>query len=406
MSTRTRSPDETDTPSPPIPESRAPAQDARRRFLRGAVWAGAGATAGGLLGCGKQEREPSTRDVRREGSPSGSRGPDASPGPAETGMEALRPELSAPRPVAVRSRVVQVVNPKVYDPRQQVVETTVQEMVDRAVMELTGKRSAQEAWSSLFSPSEKVGLKPNLLGGELCWTNPEVVAAVVAGLKSAGVKEENLYLWDLRSFDISPLYRRFRATKVNVKTTTDWGFGDRAYRIESGPPARLVKPLLKVDAVVNIPLVKDHGLAGVTCALKSILGSIDNPRDQHTNRKGEKTCDPMVAELSALPEVRKKMRLILTDALQIIVEGGPRGSLEHRRTLSSVFAATDPVAMDRVAWTIIDQQRKLSRMVPLMERKLGPDGPKGRPLHVLTAEKLGLGHADPAQIDHQVLRLG
>jgi uncharacterized protein (DUF362 family) len=377
------------TPLPPTggDQTCSSAEVDRRRFLQGA--AVAGLAAGGLLGCGKQEsaRSPRKDEPAR---------PEPNPGP-----------MDPPRkPDGPRSKVVQVTSTRAYDAKQKLSQPTVQEMVDRAVMELTGKTSPQAAWSSLFSPSEKVGLKPNMLGREVCWTNPETVAAIVAGLRSAGVRDENMYLWDLKAFDISPLYTHFKDTKINVKTSVDWGYGDQRFKIDSGPPARLVKPLLKVDAVVNIPLVKDHGLAGVTCALKSVFGSIDNPADQHTNRKGEKTCDPMAAELSALPEVRKKMRLVLTDAFQIIIEGGPRGVLQHRRTLNSVFAAFDPVAMDRVAWTILDAHRKQAGHVPLMERKEGKEGRRGRPLHVLTAEKLGLGTADPARIDHVVKQLG
>jgi uncharacterized protein (DUF362 family) len=365
----------------------------RRQFLRTA--AAVGAVAAGVA-CGKPVPKPPEKTAETPAPP-----PDPMTPPAR------EPAPPGPKPAAgPRSKVVQVTNPKVYDAQGKLVPATVQEMVDRAVMELSGKSTAREAWSTYFSPSEKVGLKPNMLGREVCWTNPEVVAAIVNGLRSAGVRDENMYLWDLKAFDISPLFTAFKGTKINVKTTMDWGFGDTRYKIDSGPPTRLVKPLLEVDAVVNIPLIKDHGLAGVTCAIKSILGSIDNPPDHHTNPRKEKTCDPMIAELSALPEVRKKMRLILTDANQIIIEGGPRGVLANRRTLSSVFAATDPVAMDRVAWTIIDAQRRLSKLVPLMERPLGPDGPRGRPLHVLTAQKLGLGTADPAQIDHVIKTLG
>lgn len=379
--------------SPPGHPPENPDGSDRRHFLLSA--AAAGVVAAGI-GCGKPAARPPEQAPETPAPP-----------PEPMTSRTAEPAPPVPKPAAgPRSKVVQVVNPKAYDAKGMLVPATVQEMVDRAVMELSGKGTAKEAWSSFFSPSEKVGLKPNMLGREHCWTNPEVVAAIVNGLRSAGVRDENMFMWDLKAFDISPLFTHFKATKINVKTTTDWGFGDTRYKIASGPAARLVKPLLAVDAVVNIPLIKDHGLAGVTCSLKSVFGSIDNPSDQHTNPRREKTCDPMTAELSALPEVRKKMRLIVTDACRIIIEGGPRGTVEHRRTLSSVFAATDPVAMDRVAWTIIDAHRRPSKLVPLMERPLGPDGPRGRPLHVLTAQKLGLGTADPAQIDHVVKTLG
>jgi uncharacterized protein (DUF362 family) len=353
--------------------------------------AGAGVAAGGLLAC-KSKGKNKADEV------------------ASSGEKSAKPpavqKRQTPKPFAGRSKVVQVVHSKVYDDKGQLAPQTVQQMVDQAVMNLTGKQTAGQAWSSLFSPKEKVGLKPNMLGRHLLWTNTATVAAVVAGLKSAGVREENMYLWDLKALDISPLYKHFRKTKMHVKTTRDWGFGSTAYKIDSGQTTHLVKPFEKVDAIVNIPMIKDHRLAGVTCALKSIYGSIDNPRDMHTNPRKEKNCDPMAAELSALPAVRSKYRLILADAHRILIEGGPWGNTENRRQLNSVFAATDPVAMDRVAWKILDEHRNQAKLGDLTARKVGANGRMGHPLHVLTAEKLGLGTADLKRIDHIVKRLG
>jgi uncharacterized protein (DUF362 family) len=153
-------------------------------------------------------------------------------------------------------------------------------------------------------------------------------------------------------------------------------------------------------------MVKDHSLAGITCALKNAtLGSISNPEAFHENPRKEKTCDPMVPELYALAPVRPKFRLIVADALTVLIEGGPRGNPEGIRKLHSVYAATDPVALDRIAWQALDALRKEAKLVPLAERPLGPQGPKGRPGHVGTAARLGLGIDDLARIDHQVVKL-
>lgn len=371
------------------------AEPDRRRFLRWGAAAGAGVAAGGLLACKDKDAKPEkgAGKTGKTGKPARSEKP---------------PNTAQARPTrhqGGRSKVVQVVHSKSFDDKGQLVPQIVQQMVDRAVMELTGKPTAKDAWSSLFSPKEKVGLKPNMLGRHLLWTNTATVAAVVAGLKSAGVREENMYMWDLKAFDISPLYKHFRKTKVHVKTTKDWGYGSTPYKIASGKTTHLVKPFEKVDAIVNIPVIKDHKLAGVTCALKSIYGSIDNPRDMHAGAV-EMNCNPMAAELNGLPAVRSKYRLILADAHRILIEGGPWGNAEHRRQINSVFAATDPVAMDRVAWTLIDEHRIKAKLGALTDRKVGAKGRMGHPLHVLTADKLGLGIADPKRIDHVVKSLG
>ena len=124
----------------------------------------------------------------------------------------------------------------------------------------------------------------------------------------------------------------------------------------------------------------------------------------HANRKGERMCDPMVAEIYALPPIRDKVRLILADAFNIIIDGGPKGNARGQRKLHSVFAAIDPVAMDRTAWSIVDRFREAARLPKLDEKPLARRGAKGRPRHVVTAERLGLGTADPKRIDHVVKR--
>ncbi|MDH4195926.1 MAG: DUF362 domain-containing protein [Candidatus Aminicenantes bacterium] len=62
--------------------------------------------------------------------------------------------------------------------------------------ELTGEKTAASAWSSLFSPDDVVGVKINCIGAPKVSTSLESVRAVVDGLKSAGVKENNIIVWD------------------------------------------------------------------------------------------------------------------------------------------------------------------------------------------------------------------
>ena len=64
------------------------------------------------------------------------------------------------------------------------------------MMELTGEKTDANAWSSLFSPADVVGIKINCIGAPKISTSLESVKATIDGLKSAGVGENNILIWD------------------------------------------------------------------------------------------------------------------------------------------------------------------------------------------------------------------
>jgi hypothetical protein len=72
--------------------------------------------------------------------------------------------------------------------------------VDRAfaagLRELTGERSAANAWSSLFAPDDVVGIKINCIGAPKVSSSLASIRAAIAGLRSAGVAENNIVVWD------------------------------------------------------------------------------------------------------------------------------------------------------------------------------------------------------------------
>jgi hypothetical protein len=96
---------------------------------------------------------------------------------------------------------------------------------DAGMRELTGEKTQAAAWSSLFSPSDVVGIKINCLGAPRVSSSVESVNAVVAGLKSAGVKENAIIVWDRRDaeFQKTGLKINKGATGVRVMGTSTQG---------------------------------------------------------------------------------------------------------------------------------------------------------------------------------------
>ena len=62
--------------------------------------------------------------------------------------------------------------------------------------ELTGQKTPSDAWSSFFSPDDVVGIKINCVGAPRISSSLASINATIEGLKSAGVKENNIIVWD------------------------------------------------------------------------------------------------------------------------------------------------------------------------------------------------------------------
>ena len=172
----------------------------RRGFLKVGLAVGA---AAGLAACQKKGKggTPSAGEMA-PGAPKAGGPARKAPVARKAPPKAPAGKRPSPRPVAVKkSRVVQVVNSKAYDAKGKPDPKPVKVMVDTAVMALTGKKTPKDALSSLFKPTEKVGLKPNCLGRHLCWPHEATVDAIIEGLVLAGVSHANMYMWDMWGFN-------------------------------------------------------------------------------------------------------------------------------------------------------------------------------------------------------------
>jgi len=261
-------------------------------------------------------------------------------------------------------------------------------ILDRALAALTGQPAAQ-AWQALFSPRDVVGLKVNCLAGRGLSTHPALVMAVCARLQEAGIPAGQIIIWDRLNADLrrggftvatDPSRVRCFGNDLGGYTSALYEMGSVCSRL-----ARVVTE--SCTALINLPVLKDHGIVGLSASMKNYFGAIDNPNKYHTH-----TGDPFVADVSRLPQLREKTRLVICDALTAQYEGGPPYMPQWCWPLEQLFLATDPVALDSTAWRLIDDKRRLMGMPSLQEA--------GRePVYILRAARAGLGVADPARIE-------
>jgi uncharacterized protein (DUF362 family) len=136
------------------------------------------------------------------------------------------------------------------------------------------------------------------------------------------------------------------------------------------------------DYMVNVPVLKDHRITGVTLSMKNLYGVIDRPMACHGGGG-----DPYLTNLSSHEIIRRKTKLLFADALFGCYSGGPGGPPQFINR--QLMASRDPVAIDSVALEMIDSRRR-DRNMDLVEEKAG---------FLKTAAASGVGVADLAKIE-------
>lgn len=304
-----------------------------------------------------------------------------------TGSAFFYPRLSTCKsmPVNEKSKVVQVTNVSVHKTADQVTK-----MLDKAMCSLFNCDNPVEAWQKIIIPDEIVGLKVNCLSGYGS-THTILVDAIVERLKETGIRKKDIIIWDRLSKDLEDGGFRIQDQKNNVRVLGNEIMGFYQNLQVYGSAASLVCNTLvrECDCIINLPLLKDHSIAGLTMSLKNMFGAIHNPNKYHLN-----TGDPYIADVNMLPPIRNKVKLHICDAFEAQYEGGPSFMPHWRWPVNSLLLSTDPVALDYHGWQIIDAKRIEMGLEPLKE--VGRE-----PRYIATAadENHHLGTNNPNKIE-------
>ena len=301
-------------------------------------------------------------------------------------------EIKAHNSNGGKSRVVIARNENLWK-GDALVEEQVRKLLFEAVRIVSGKKDNDEAWRHFFRPYEKVGLKLSCLGGRNISPRPELVRAICDGVESAGVKRSNIILWDQADRDLRKAGYHITTSDGDIQCvgSDHPGFGYDQELSEAGSVGTLVCRIASTicDALVNVPVLKDHDLAGVTISLKNYYGAILNPNKFHGNG-----CDPYIADLNTMPVFREKTRLIVCDATTVQYHGGPGYKSEWAWRYSGILVSTDPVALDAVGHSIIEEKRREAGL-----RSLAEEGRPPRHIESAAHPSRAVGIADLKKIE-------
>src|SRR6266436_764887 len=102
---------------------------------------------------------------------------------------------------APRARVVIVEDARAINAFRPRAEP-IREMVSEGITNLTRTASVPEAWRTIVSTQDVIGIKVFSPPGPNSGTRPAVVAAVVEGLLAAGIPPRHIILWDMQTTDL------------------------------------------------------------------------------------------------------------------------------------------------------------------------------------------------------------
>lgn len=289
------------------------------------------------------------------------------------------------------SRVVAVRDPQAAN---------VRAMVAAGIKKLVGTADEAVAWRALVSTNDVVGIKINTQAAPLHATHRSIVDAIVAGLCSGNVPAENIWVfdrdlekmgdagftgprmsgaeWDAEAFYESKLVGRLIWGDLLFRPN------DEQLSTRSHLPKLLTRTITKL---INVPVLQSHDACGLCGCLHNVsIGMVDNVRRfEQYGQNG----NPAIAEIAALPAVRRKLVLNVMDALTAGYAGGPAFRPQYSWQLNTIYFSRDPVALDATCLQLLETKRKEANVSPLGDRAG----------HIASATQIGLGQNDPKQIE-------
>jgi len=228
-------------------------------------------------------------------------------------------------------------------------------MLDKALEELGGI-------SKFIKKGQKVVIKPNIgwdRKPELAAnTNPDLVKALVkkcleAGAEKVTVFDQTCDNWQ-KCYENSGIAAAAKEAGAIVMPANE----EKYFKEVSIPKgvvlkkAKIHEALIEADAWINLPVLKNHGGAKLSCAMKNYMGIVWDRRFFHSN-----DLQQCIADICTWD---KKPVLNIVDAYRIMHQNGPQGkSAADVATIKSLIVSPNIVAVDTAALGMFNQVKKL-----------------------------------------------
>ncbi|MDR2500647.1 MAG: DUF362 domain-containing protein [Treponema sp.] len=226
-----------------------------------------------------------------------------------------------------------------------------EEMFDRGMRQIGGMgRFVKNGQTVVVKPNMSWDLSPEYAAN----TSPALVAAVVkhcldAGAKRVAVLDHSIDYWENSAKNSGVLAAALRAGAVHAPAEREGYYQRIALNGRILKETMIHESLLECDVLINVPVLKHHGGAGLTGSIKNLMGCVWNRRTYHAN--GLNVC--MADFLHA-----KRPNLNIVDAYRVITKNGPRGgTLDVVAPMGSLLISPDIVAADTAASLLLGRKQ-------------------------------------------------
>jgi hypothetical protein len=274
--------------------------------------------------------------------------------------------------------------------RDYVNQTRVNSMTNQGLMRLTNTSTIAAAWQSIlpgYTAGHGIAIKVNFNNSSDDCNSvdneidalAEPVNALVSGMLLAGVQAADIWIYDATR----PIPNHFRTRMVNQNVKVlDVGTCGLSAGFDSTASSAIVQfthpnltyrqltdVLVDCTYLINMPILKDHGIAAVSLGMKNHYGSIDcvlcrdgdyihrliNPDDIAYSS----SYSPIV-EINKNVNIRNKTVLVVGDglfgALGNTKAVPSRWSSFGDKSPNSLFFSRDPVAVECVMFDILNAE--------------------------------------------------
>jgi len=209
---------------------------------------------------------------------------------------------------------------------------------------------------------QKVVIKPNIgwdrspeLAGN---TNPVLIKALVKKCLEAGASKVTVFDHTCDEWRKCYTSSGIEAAVKEAGGIMAPGNEEKYYKEVAIPQgvkiksAKIHEALLEADAWINVPILKNHGGAKLSSAMKNYMGIVWDRRFFHQN-----DLQQCIADICTWD---KKPVLNIVDAYRMMHQNGPQGkSAADVATLKSIIVSPNIVAIDTAALGMFNQVKKL-----------------------------------------------
>jgi uncharacterized protein (DUF362 family) len=175
-------------------------------------------------------------------------------------------------------------------------------------------------------------------------TNPELVGRIVKNCYEAGAKEVRVFDYTCNEWEKCYQNSGIEKAVKNAGGKLFQANNEKFYREVTIPMGKKLKKekvhelILESDKYINVPVLKHHGSAVLTIAMKNHMGIIWDRRYWHRNDLHQ-----CIADFASY----FKPTLNVVDAYRVMKRNGPRGvSVDDVVLMKSLIVSTDQVAAD------------------------------------------------------------